>query len=109
MPLDDYITDEVKSNMMEGSTSAFEYDGKLYSVPMFSWYMTLFCNKALFEKAGAKLPNTYDELADAVKKLEKLKGVTPMAAGAKDGWNAAFVYQANASSGFASPNTAFSR
>ena len=61
MPLDDYITDEVKSNMMEGSTSAFEYDGKLYSVPMFSWYMTLFCNKALFEKAGAKLPNTYDE------------------------------------------------
>ena len=94
MPLDDYITDEVKSNMMEGATSAFEYDGKLYSVPMFSWYMTLFCNKALFEKAGAKLPNTYDELVDAVKKLEKIKGVTPMAAGAKDGWNAAFVYQA---------------
>ena len=80
--------------MVEGSTSAFEYDGKLYSTPMFSWYMTLFCNKTLFDKAGAKLPETYDELVDAVKKLKTLDGVTPLAAGAKDGWNAAFVYQA---------------
>ena len=32
---------------------------------MFSWYMTLFCNKTLFDKAGAKLPETYDELVDA--------------------------------------------
>ena len=94
MALDNYLTDDVKSKIVEGSTSAFEYDGKLYSVPMFSWYMTLFCNKALFDKAGAKLPETYDELVDAVKKLKTIDGVTPMAAGAKDGWNAAFVYQA---------------
>lgn len=94
MALDDYLTDDVKSRMVEGSTSAFEYDGKLYSTPMFSWYMTLFCNKTLFDKAGAKLPETYDELVDAVKKLKTLDGVTPLAAGAKDGWNAAFVYQA---------------
>ena len=94
MALDDYLTDDVKSRMVEGSTSAFEYDGKLYSTPMFSWYMTLFCNKTLFDKAGAKLPETYDELVDAVKKLKALDGVTPLAAGAKDGWNAAFVYQA---------------
>ena len=94
MALDDYLTDDVKSRMVEGSTSAFEYEGKLYSTPMFSWYMTLFCNKTLFDKAGAKLPETYDELVDAVKKLKTLDGVTPLAAGAKDGWNAAFVYQA---------------
>ena len=94
MALDDYVTDNVKSKILEGSTSAFEFDGKLYSVPMFSWYMTLFCNKTMFDKAGATLPTTYDELVDAVKKLKKLDGVTPMAAGAKDGWNAAFVYQA---------------
>ena len=94
MALDDYVTNDVKSKILEGSTSAFEFDGKLYSVPMFSWYMTLFCNKTMFDKAGATLPTTYDELVDAVKKLKKLDGVTPMAAGAKDGWNAAFVYQA---------------
>ncbi|MDD3206507.1 MAG: extracellular solute-binding protein [Lachnospiraceae bacterium] len=94
LPLDDYLTDDVKGKILEGSTGAFEFDGKLYSVPSFSWYMTLFCNKDLFDKAGAKIPTTYEELLDASKKLSALEGVTPMAAGAKDGWNAAFIYQA---------------
>lgn len=94
LPLDKYITEDVKGKIVEGSTAAFEFEGKTYSVPMFSWYMTLFCNKALFDKADAKLPTTYDELVDSIDKLKKLDGVTPMAAGAKDGWNAAFVYQA---------------
>ena len=94
LALDDYITDDVRSRMLEGSTGAFEYDGKLYSVPMFSWYMTLFCNTELFDEAGATIPTTYDELVDAVQKLSQLDGITPMASGAKDGWNAAFMYQA---------------
>lgn len=94
LPLDDYITDEVKAKVLPGSTAAFEYDGKTYSLPSFSWYMTLFCNKDLFDQAGAKIPATYDELLDACQKLGTLDGVTPFAAGAKDGWNAAFIYQA---------------
>lgn len=94
LPLDDYITDDVRGRMLEGSTAAFEYDGHLYSVPMFSWYMTLFCNTDLFEQAGAEIPTTYDELVVAVEKLNQLDGITPMASGAKDGWNAAFMYQA---------------
>jgi len=36
--------------------------------------MTLFCNKALFDKVGATIPNTYDELLDACKKLAQLDG-----------------------------------
>jgi len=94
LPLDQYVTDDVKSKLVDGSTGAFTYDGKLYSLPSFSWYMTLFCNQALFDQAGAKIPTTYDELVDAVGKLSKLDGVTPLASGAKDGWNAAFIYQA---------------
>ena len=94
LPLDDYLTDDIKAKILPGSTSAFVYDGKTYSLPSFSWYMTLYCNKALFEKAGATLPTTYDEMLDAVKKLSTLDGVTPIASGAKDGWNAAFIYQA---------------
>lgn len=94
LALDDYITDDVKAKILPGSTSAFEYDGKTYSLPSFSWYMTLFCNKDLFDQAGATIPTTYDELLDACKKLQKVDGITPMAAGAKDGWNAAFIYQA---------------
>lgn len=94
LPLDDYLTDEIKAKILPGSTDAFTYDGKTYSLPSFSWYMTLFCNKELFDKAGAAIPTTYDELMTAVEKLNALDGVTPIAAGAKDGWNAAFVYQA---------------
>ncbi|MFT4007422.1 MAG: extracellular solute-binding protein [Lacrimispora sp.] len=94
LPLDSYITDEVKGKLLEGSTAAFEYNEKTYSLPSFSWYMTLYCNKALFDQAGAELPDTYDKLVAAVEKLSKLDGVTPLASGAKDGWNAAFIYQA---------------
>ena len=94
LPLDEYLTDDVKSRMLEGATTAFEYDGKLYSVPSFSWFMTLYANKELFDQAGAELPTTYEELVTAVEKLSALDGVTPIAAGAKDGWNAAFIYQA---------------
>jgi raffinose/stachyose/melibiose transport system substrate-binding protein len=94
LPIDKYLTDEIKAKILPGATAAFEYNGKTYSLPTFSWYMTLYANKDLFEKAGATLPTTYDELIDAVNKLGKLDGVTPIAAGAKDGWNAAFVYQA---------------
>lgn len=94
LPLDDYITDEVRGKLLPGSTSAFEYSGKTYSLPSFSWYMTLFCNKELFDQAGAAIPTTYDQLLDATGKLSALDGVTPIAAGAKDGWNAAFIYQA---------------
>lgn len=94
LPLDDYITDDVKAKILPGSTAAFEYDGKTYSLPSFSWYMTLFCNTELFEQAGAEIPTTYDELLAACEKLSAVDGVTPIAAGAKDGWNAAFIYQA---------------
>lgn len=94
LPLDEYLTEDTKSRILEGSTAAFEFDGKLYSVPMFSWYMTLYCNKDLFDQAGATIPTTYDEMVDAVQKLSALDGVTPIASGARDGWNAAFIYQA---------------
>jgi raffinose/stachyose/melibiose transport system substrate-binding protein len=93
LSLDEYLTDDTKAKIT-GDLGAFTYGGKTYSVPMFSWYMTMYCNKALFDQAGAAVPTTYDELLTAVEKLSALDGVTPIAAGAKDGWNAAFIYQA---------------
>jgi len=94
LPIDDYLTDDVKSKILPGSTAAFEYDGKTYAVPINAWYMALFCNQDIFDQAGAKLPTTYDELLDACKKISALDGITPIASGAKDGWRAGFDYQA---------------
>lgn len=94
LALDDYLTDDVKAKLVDGSTSAFSYNAKLYSLPSFSWYMTLYCNKDLFDQAGVAVPTNYEELVTAVEKLAAVDGVTPFASGAKDGWNAAFIYQA---------------
>lgn len=94
LPLNDYLTEETLSKLKPGSLDAFTFGEEIYSLPTFGWYMTLFCNQELFDQAGAKIPTTYDELLDAVGKLSKLDGITPLASGAKDGWNAAFIYEA---------------
>ncbi len=94
LPLDEYITEEVKANVRPGTTNAFEFGGNTYSLPTFSWYMALYCNEELFDKAGATVPTTYAELLTAVEKLSTLEGITPFVGGAKDGWNAGFIYEA---------------
>ncbi len=93
LALDDYVKDGTMDKILPGSTTAFTYNGKVYSLPMFSWNMVLYCNKEIFETNSVKIPETYDELLDACKKLSA-KGVLPLVVGAKDGWNAAFVYEA---------------
>lgn len=94
LPLDEYIDDSLREQILPGATAAFEYDGKTYSLPSFSWYLTMFCNEDIFEQAGAKLPETYEELLIAVEKIQTLENVVPIASGAKDGWNLALIYQA---------------
>jgi raffinose/stachyose/melibiose transport system substrate-binding protein len=93
LPLDEYINDGTKDKVVGGSLNAFQFDGKTYSLPMFSWNMVLYCNKEIFDQNSVKIPETYDELTDAVKKLSA-KGVLPLVVGAKDGWQAGFVYEA---------------
>ena len=39
-----------------------------------------FCNKTVFEEAGAKLPETYTELLEAVQKIKAI-GKIPIASG----------------------------
>ncbi|CDZ23948.1 hypothetical protein CCDG5_0819 [[Clostridium] cellulosi] len=92
LAIDDYVDEETLNSVKEGSLDAFKMNGKLYSLPMFSWYMCLFCNRELFEQAGAKEPTTYDELIDACKKLSA-KGFLPIVNGTKDAWNACFIYE----------------
>lgn len=93
LPLNDYVTDDIKSRIKEGSTSNFELDGNLYALPIDSYMMCLFCNKDLFDQAGVEIPTTYDELLTAGEELAKLDGVTPLAIGAKDAWLAGALYE----------------
>jgi raffinose/stachyose/melibiose transport system substrate-binding protein len=93
LAIDDYINDGTKDKLQPGSTSAFSFDGKTYSLPMFSWDMVLYCNKDIFDKNGVKIPETYDDLLTASKQLSA-KGVLPISLGSKDAWNSCFVYEA---------------
>lgn len=85
LPLDSYLNDGIKEKLAPGALAACTVDGRVYSLPMFTFIANLYCNKDLFEKADAKIPETYDELLEAVRKL-RAKGITPIVVGEKDRW-----------------------
>jgi raffinose/stachyose/melibiose transport system substrate-binding protein len=67
----------------------FTYDGKIYGLPIYMIAGIFYCNTELFEQNEVKMPDTFDELLEAVK-VFKAKGITPMAVGEKDGWTGMF-------------------
>lgn len=63
-----------------------------YIMPMETGYEPFYYNTSLFEKAGiAKAPETFEELLADIKLL-KAKGITPIAAGAKDTWRLGHIF-----------------
>ena len=85
MPLDEYLTDDIKSRLIGGALANMTFDGKVYQLPYTNACSVLYCNTELFEKYGVKIPETWDELIEAVKAF-KAAGVTPMALGGGDKW-----------------------
>ena len=74
-PLDDWMatkadpvffsTDDYLPASMEGGS----YEGKVYSLPLYTFGGALVYNKALFEEYGVKVPETIEELEEAAEKL----------------------------------------
>ncbi|WP_167434133.1 ABC transporter substrate-binding protein [Paenibacillus silvae] len=87
LPIDDLAKDGTLDQIVPGTTDNFIFDGKLYGLPINIATAQLYVNKELFEQAGAKIPETWDELTAAVDAL-KAKGIQPIALGAKDRWPA---------------------
>lgn len=82
----DKLLPEVVSDVMK-------YEGSYVAVPVnvhrVNW---LWANPALFEKAGAKVPTTWDEFFEAAEKL-KAKGIIPLAHGGQ-AWQDATLFEA---------------
>ena len=90
LALDDYIAkDGVLDKMEGGANGFFTFNGKIYGLTGYGWVASLYCNKELFDKAGAKIPDTYDEFKDAIVKLKKA-GIVPISVGEKDRWPGMF-------------------
>ena len=85
LPLNDYITSDVKSRIVEGTLANMTFDGKVYGLPYTLACSVLYCNTELFTKYGVKIPQTWGELMAAVAAFKKA-GITPMAVGGKDRW-----------------------
>ena len=64
---------------------ASSYDGNVYFMPQ-SWYWwAVYYNKAVFNRLGLSIPETWDEFL-AVCEVLKRNGVSPIAMGAKETW-----------------------
>jgi len=74
-PLDSYIDDETKADIMPFALDGISYNGKILGLPWKSEYMVFVYNKKMLEDAGiATPPATYDELIQDAKTLKE-KGI----------------------------------
>ncbi len=67
------------------AVSAFQYNGKLYGIPLYLDAKFMGYNKSLFAKAGVAEPKTFEDLLAGCAALRK-SGVTPVSFGNKEGW-----------------------
>ncbi|MGP4095291.1 ABC transporter substrate-binding protein [Nonomuraea sp. KM90] len=75
-----------------GSLAAFARDGKNYGIPLYGNGKFMGYSKSAFDKAGVKVPGTFEELIAACGPLRKA-GYEPIAFGNKDGWPALHYLQ----------------
>lgn len=86
--LTDILTNQEKDWYDTFSGGIFEritYDGKIMAVPTNFAAACVFYNTEIFEKAGAKVPTTYDELLETCQKI-KDAGYTPISCSAGTAW-----------------------
>jgi len=82
-----------KSNFNEGTLSLATHKGMLKTLPYEVAITPIWYNKALFDKAGAKIPETWDDLMNAMDKL-KAAGITPTSqmTGGSNAWTSMLWY-----------------
>ena len=68
--LSDYDFSELKANTFESAWTPFYYKNGLYAVPESENFDVLFYRTDIFEQLELKVPNTWDDYFDVVKKLQ---------------------------------------
>ena len=85
LQIDEYMTEDIKGQLLPGVLDYFTFDDKLYGLPTKMSTCHLFINKKIMEENNVEIPTTYSELLEACKTLRE-NGVTPISLGAKDRW-----------------------
>ncbi|WP_215698988.1 extracellular solute-binding protein [Clostridium sp. MCC353] len=84
VPLDEFVTEEDKKDMLDSCLKQGTVDGKLYAVALWESSVGIYYNKEMLEEAGIEVPETqdqawtWDELYETAKQLKKEKqfGIT---------------------------------
>lgn len=74
-PVDAYLTPEFKSTFIDTFMAPSVIDGQIMGLPVAASARAMLVNKDLFDKAGAALPTTWDELYDGAAKISALGDV----------------------------------
>jgi multiple sugar transport system substrate-binding protein len=81
IPMDSYISDEMKADLLPSILDQGTYNGEIYSLGTFDSGLSIWANKAYLEKAGVRIPTSVEdrwsfaEFNDALKKLQALPEV----------------------------------
>ncbi len=89
LALDNCLDKNTLNKLDPGILNNFTYDGKIYGLPTFMIAGIFYCNEELFNQYNVNIPDTYNELLEAVKVFRENK-ITPIAVGLKDGWPGIF-------------------
>ena len=64
-PMDDYLSDEHKGQILENVTDSITLDAGMMGAPLLTSAMTLICNQAAFDAAGVtEFPETWDDIKE---------------------------------------------
>lgn len=91
LALDSYLggkLDGMRDGVMETASS----NGKIYGVPFNMHVNGIYCNTELFESNNISYPTTWEELIDVCRQFSK-RGVTPIAMGNKELWQAIQLFE----------------
>lgn len=87
-PINDYLDSKPawRDAFLPGSFDSFTVEGRIYTVPMsLAPTSVIYYNKALFDRYGAKVPETWEELNTAVQTFNA-NGIIPISLGNKSNW-----------------------
>ncbi|WP_042206341.1 extracellular solute-binding protein [Paenibacillus durus] len=91
-PLDDILEkDGLKDTFLPLVLDGYKFNDQQYALPMAYNLTALFYNKALFEKIGAEVPTTFEELVEVSKKF-KAAGILPIALAEKEAWTGGLLF-----------------
>jgi multiple sugar transport system substrate-binding protein len=81
IPLDDFVSQELKDDFLPSIIAQGTYGGKLYALGTFDSGLAIWANKAYLEAAGVRIPTgiddawTFDEFNEALEALQALDEV----------------------------------